>query len=203
MCGNTAKPGGRALHLDHDHFTGMIRGLLCSRCNTTEGKSDAPEFVAYREDFPTKRLGIVAVRARRLAPVHRRRGGRQSPDGREHRSPSIVHHTVNGGAAVALLPAHALAALRVPGLMVTGLVDDLAPLDGAQALAAAEGHHPSFARSSTWMPACHVMPRSGVTIHRACWARSGGALRMLAAYSSNPLRDPLTMSPGVVQSWCQ
>ena len=32
VCG--AKPDGRRLHVDHDHATGKIRGLLCHVCNT-------------------------------------------------------------------------------------------------------------------------------------------------------------------------
>ena len=32
------KPTIRALDVDHNHATGVIRGLLCSRCNTTLGK---------------------------------------------------------------------------------------------------------------------------------------------------------------------
>lgn len=32
MCGHREK-----LVRDHDHETGLIRGLLCSRCNTSEG----------------------------------------------------------------------------------------------------------------------------------------------------------------------
>lgn len=35
ICG--ARPGKRALHLDHDHLTGMFRGWLCSNCNTAIG----------------------------------------------------------------------------------------------------------------------------------------------------------------------
>lgn len=31
ICGN--KPKTRSLHVDHDHNTGIIRGLLCYRCN--------------------------------------------------------------------------------------------------------------------------------------------------------------------------
>lgn len=47
MCGGSNVT--RRLVLDHCHYTGLVRGYLCGRCNAVEGQSFDPIWDAWRE----------------------------------------------------------------------------------------------------------------------------------------------------------
>lgn len=44
--------GPRDEHIDHDHITGQVRGILCSQCNTAIGKfKDSPEIILKAAEY--------------------------------------------------------------------------------------------------------------------------------------------------------
>ena len=50
ICGGADK--NKDLSIDHDHLTGRVRGLLCSRCNLCVGKAeDNPELLRKMADY--------------------------------------------------------------------------------------------------------------------------------------------------------
>jgi len=60
-CAICGRRTSAALVEDHDHKTGLTRGLLCVGCNGLEAESTRPAFVAYRAQPPTTMLGIVEL----------------------------------------------------------------------------------------------------------------------------------------------
>mgnify|MGYP003139666740 CR=1 FL=1 len=52
VCGKTrGRANKAALHVDHNHDTGQIRGLLCHSCNRTIGLTNNPELLRKLADY--------------------------------------------------------------------------------------------------------------------------------------------------------
>jgi hypothetical protein len=69
-CGSRAPGGHGRFHVDHDHQTGVVRGLLCSKCNlgigslgdTIEGLRSAVAYLERAARNPPLRPGVPSMR---------------------------------------------------------------------------------------------------------------------------------------------
>jgi hypothetical protein len=79
ICGK--RPGNISLHVDHDHETGAIRGLLCVGCNNALGQfRDSTELLARASDYVFGDL-LTMAEVDELGALTLRRAGelRRSP----------------------------------------------------------------------------------------------------------------------------
>lgn len=57
ICQRVIKPVGRSTHIDHDHATGKVRGLLCEQCNAGLGQfKDRPEVLRAAATYLERHL---------------------------------------------------------------------------------------------------------------------------------------------------
>lgn len=59
ICGRELALGTKSVHVDHDHNTGAVRGILCARCNLRLGAAEDADWLAkalaYLEYWLTSR----------------------------------------------------------------------------------------------------------------------------------------------------
>lgn len=66
ICGNEeTRIGTKSLHIDHDHATGHVRGLLCSRCNSLLGFArEKPSILRKAIDYLVRAFSAQLVKRR-------------------------------------------------------------------------------------------------------------------------------------------
>jgi hypothetical protein len=81
ICGRAA-PEGSSLHVDHDHETGVVRGLLCFTCNGALGMfTENEDFLVRAADY-VNRGGFAASGAPEMVELARSRAAALVPAGR-------------------------------------------------------------------------------------------------------------------------
>jgi hypothetical protein len=73
ICGREPKPG-KALHVDHNHETGAVRGLVCFSCNSALGNLHEDEqrisaLLTYLIAHDPEQVELAAMTRRRLAAL--------------------------------------------------------------------------------------------------------------------------------------
>lgn len=64
--------GGRRLSVDHDHHTGLIRGILCWACNAALGKfRDDGERIVKAAEYVQAPPATAAIGSERFGPTGR------------------------------------------------------------------------------------------------------------------------------------
>lgn len=80
ICGRAA-PEGTSLHVDHEHETGVVRGLLCFTCNGALGMFTENEGHLVRAADYVSSGGFVASRAPEMVELARQRAAALAPAG--------------------------------------------------------------------------------------------------------------------------
>jgi hypothetical protein len=82
-------PKNRPLHVDHDHKTGMIRGLLCHRCNRGLGYIFSPDVLARAVDYVQQVTGMYLPTKKKRPHKVKRREWKERPS-RNRKSPGPI-----------------------------------------------------------------------------------------------------------------
>lgn len=83
VCAICRQPRKQRLSVDHDHKTGMVRGLLCRMCNgrLLTAAKDKPEVLRAAADYLDNPIARDVIGERFAVPDERARGSKVSRNG--------------------------------------------------------------------------------------------------------------------------